>query len=68
MCETEGCFSQLVLPQGLYRGETVQDLPHGQGSIVFRSDDPSGRANYTGGWDAGRLAGRGVMRWRNGAR
>ncbi len=58
---------RLTLSQGLYRGQTLGDLPHGRGAIIYRADDASGRANYTGGWRQGAPHGRGIMRWRNGA-
>ena len=41
-------------------------MPHGSGTLVYFTNDPLGRYNYTGGWRRGQRAGEGATAFRDG--
>ncbi len=42
-----------VLPEGIYKGELRNGVPHGRGRIVYNHDDKEGRACYIGLFEKG---------------
>ncbi|XP_023344099.1 phosphatidylinositol 4-phosphate 5-kinase 8 [Eurytemora carolleeae] len=67
-CLGDRGFLSDLLNMGMYMGEMKNALPHGNGTIVYLTNDKFGRINYTGEWRFGMITGYGIMHWKNGAK
>jgi len=70
--QDRGAFATLsdfnIVKDGLYSGETRSRVPHGDGLLVYFTDDKHGRYNYSGKFEEGEIAslGDGTTFYRNG--
>jgi len=70
--QDRGVFATLsdfnIIKDGLYSGHTRSRVPHGDGLLVYFTDDKYGRYNYSGKFEEGEIAslGDGITFYRNG--
>ena len=44
----------MEVDEGTYSGDIQDNVPHGQGEMVYKENDPMNREVYTGEWISGR--------------
>ena len=56
----------ISLEVGDYSGDFCDNMPHGEGSLIYKYDDPMGRHKYEGGWKHGLQEGEGKVTFKSG--
>ncbi len=57
---------EIMLEEGRYVGEVLNDVPHGKGILYFLEGDSVNRKSYEGDWVNGIREGQGTMIWVSG--